>query len=413
MQQSSATPLRNPSFLAIWLGEAVSTLGGSFGTLASSWFLYTYLGESELAIGSMWLMYFLPSLFVQLLAGPSIDRWNRKTIMLAAQFSRAACYLVPLVMLYTGELASWHIYLVSIVTGLIQPLYVPASLALLPTLLEKRQLEQANAYIDGTSRLMLVLGPPLGGLLISQLDAAATLCIVVTAYMLSGLLLFLCPSPAATVQASEPWVRQFTAGFGYFFQQKTLLWLGIFLAFVQFGIGVTMVLNMPYVLTELHGTTFHYGLFIAGYPLGYFLGTRLLSGSGVKLKRNRRIVMLGALVCGGLSFLLLAWIQSIWLAVFIELLAGVAAPCFHVLSTSIYQRTVPNHLLGRVFSVRLLIIRSTMPLGVLFASLCAGSVGIRPIFALIGGITCLPAVLGMVLPHFRFLEQSESAKNIL
>lgn len=395
--------LRNIPFLTVWMGEAVSTLGGSFSALASSWLVYRLSG-SVTAMGNMLLIYFLPSLLMQLVIGPYLDRWNRRKVMVISQWTRGIVSLAPLLLLVSDQQASWPLYLVSLVNGLIQPLYVPASMAFIPTLAAKDQLTSANAFLDGTSRLMMVIGPPVGGLVVAAIGGELTLLLVSIAYGVSGFLLLACKtaSDSALPAAKEPWVSQFMAGLHVFRQEPILLWLGIFLAFVQFALGVTSVLNLPFVVNELQGTSYQYGLFIAGYPLGYFLGS-LLAGRQKEL-RHRRLVMLGSLLLGGSTFIALAFTHNIWLAVAIEVVAGVTGPFFHVHNSSLFQQIVPNQLLGRVISVRLLIIRTAMPLGILLGSGLGDSWGIRPLLALIGGVVCLVSLLGLSLPYFRLLE---------
>ncbi|PGQ91665.1 MFS transporter, partial [Bacillus cereus] len=78
----------------------------------------------------------------------------------------------------------WSLFIIQLTLGMIQPLYVPASLAILPTLISKQQLTQANAFLDGVLRLMGFLAPPLGGLLISIIGIKWT-------YLLVGCLFFL------------------------------------------------------------------------------------------------------------------------------------------------------------------------------------------------------------------------------
>lgn len=405
MSDHSDLPLRkNTSFLAIWIGQAVSEMGGSLSTIANGWLVYQLTG-SKAAIGSMWLIYFIPSLLVQLGIGPYLDRWDRKRVMLFSQWIRGSAFLFAFGMLLIDRTVIWPLYLVSLVNGLIQPLYVPASMALLPSLIPKRQLTAANASIDGTVRLMSVVGPPLGGVFVAAFGGEPTMLGVAAAYFISGVILLFCKSnPVEIGPTKETWVRQFMGGINYFRQQPVLLWLGIFLSFVQFSVGVTMVLNLPYIVNELNGTSFHYGLFIAGFPLGYFLGSLLVSRSN---GLSRRMVMLGSLFLGGTTFIALAGTYHIWLAVAIEVAAGFTMPFFQVNSTTLYQRTVPNHLLGRVFSVRLLIIRTAMPLGVLLGSQLGEGIGVRPIYMFIGLLICTTSLLGLVLPAFQFLNNKE------
>ncbi len=107
----------------------------------------------------------------------------------------------------------------------------------------------------------------------------------------------------------------------------------------------------------------------------------------------------------------MSFITSIPLAITIEVIAGIALPFFTANSTSLYQQTVPNHLIGKVFSIRLFIIRAVMPLGILIGGALGELWGIRTMFLLIGMIICLSSLLGMCLPYFRFLNGPVDQKD--
>lgn len=401
---------RNSSFLFMWIGSAISELGGAFGTFCNSIIVYELTG-SELALGSMWLIYFIPSLILQLGIGPYIDKWSRKRIMVFSQFTRGAIFLIPLLMFNLNTLEVWNIYAVQIVIGLIQPLYAPASFSIIPTLIPKNLLTSANAYLDGTIRLMSFLAPPMGGLLVDWIGVSFVLVFVCLFFTISGLLLmFLKEPPLHVEKVRATWFRQFMEGIRFFIRQPLLLWLGIFLAFVQFGVGVTMVINLPFMMEELKGSYTQYGYFMAGFPLGYFFGSVLTSK--IKLKPTyRRPIMLGALIAGGLTYVCMSFITSISIAIAIEMVAGIILPFFNANSTSLYQQTVPNHLIGKVFSIRLFITRAAMLLGILVGGTLGELWGIRAMFLLIGVIICSFSLLGICLPYFRFLNGPVNQKN--
>lgn len=183
--------LKNRSFFFMWIGSAISELGGAFGTLCNSILVYELTG-SKTALSSMWLLYFIPSLILQLISGPYIDKWSRKWIMIFSQWMRASVFLLPLVMLVTNSVEVWHIYVVQIIVGLITPLYTPASQAITPSIVSKEQLQDANAYIDGMNRLMMFLAPVLGGIVIHFIGMKLTLFFVCVCLFISGgLLLFI------------------------------------------------------------------------------------------------------------------------------------------------------------------------------------------------------------------------------
>ncbi|RHW35297.1 MFS transporter [Oceanobacillus profundus] len=390
---------KNKSFTRIWAGNASSELGGAFGTFCNSLLVFELTG-SPMALGSMWLLYFLPSLLLQLFIGPYIDRWSRKWIMIIALWSRAAIFLIPLIGYMTGTLAPWHIYAVQLAVGLITPLYVPANQAILPTLVAKEQLSTANAYVDGMVRLMMLLAPVLAGIVIEYIGIHITLLLVCLLLAASGSLLLGIREGNRPQTTRQTWLEQFTEGVGYFFRQKIIVWLGVFLAVVQFGVGVTLVIALPYITGELNESYAVYGYFMAGFPLGYVIGTLLVG----KIKfRDRRFLMLGALVIGGMTYINLGITTSIYLAITTEIVAGIAMAIFNVHNLTICQQIIPNHLMGKVFSVRLLIIRGMMPIGVLIGGVFSEIWGIRSLYLGIGSLICAISLFGLLLPYFRFI----------
>jgi len=399
--------LKNRGFVSLWAGSAISELGGSFGTFCNSIIVYELTG-SKLALGSMWLLYFIPSILLQLVSGPFIDKWSRKWIMIFSQWTRAFVFLVPLVALLVGGLDVWHIYVVQIIIGLVTPLYVPASQAITPTIVSKEQLPSANAYLDGTTRLMMFLAPVAGGIVIEYVGTNLTLLLVFILLTISGFLLLSVKEQRTSIVIRTTWLEQFTEGIRYFFQERTIVWLGIFLSFVQFGVGVTMVINLPYITDILKGNYEDYGLFMAGFPLGYVIGSILVG----KMKfHSRRMLMLGALVVGGFTYIALGVIQTIALAIVVEMIAGMAMAFFTIHNITICQQAVPNHLMGKVMSVRLVIIRAAMPIGIVVGGVVSELWGIRPLYVLIGSIISVVSMIGIVFPYFKFIDGTAHEKR--
>ncbi|SES89124.1 Predicted arabinose efflux permease, MFS family [Salinibacillus kushneri] len=401
--------LKNRSFVSVWLGNGISELGGAFGTFCNSILIYQLTG-STLALGSMWILYFIPSLILQLFIGPFIDRWSRKWVMIFSQWTRGLVFLIPLFALVTGSLASWHIYLVQIVIGLITPLYVPANQAITPAIVLKEHLHVANAYIDGTVRLMTFMAPILGGIVIEFIGVTPTLSLVSILLILSGLTLLFIQESRSIKKVRNSWLAEFIEGISYFFTQPIVVWLGGFLAFVQFGVGVTMVTTLPYITEELQGSYAEYGYFMAGFPIGYIIGTILV---GKIVYKSRRILMLGALFIGGTTFIALCFNTSIIFGITTEIIGGIVMAVFSVHNTTICQQTVPNHLMGKVFSVRLLVIRGVMPLGVLVGGFISEIWGVRPLYLLIGSIICIVSILGITLPYFKFIDSYRTGDKLV
>lgn len=391
----------------MWIGSAISELGGAFGTLCNSILIYQLTG-SKMALGSMWLLYFIPSLLLQLVIGPFIDKWSRKWIMIVSQWTRGLAFLLPLCMIIIGNIETWHIFVVQIIVGLITPFYVPANQAITPIIVSREELQTANAYIDGMVRLMMFLAPVLGGIVIEFIGVQLTLFFVCLFLFISGILLLFIQKHRVAQTVRKSWLKQSIEGFTYYFKQPIIVWLGIFLTFVQFGVGVTMVINLPYIIDELSASYADYGYFMAGFPLGYVIGSILV---GKVQYHSRRLLMLGALLVGGITYISLGLNHSIILAVMIEVVAGVCMAFFNVHNTTICQQTVPNDMMGKVFSVRLFLIRGAMPLGVLVGGVLSEIWGVRALYIFIGSIICVTSLAGILFPYFKFLDESIREKS--
>ncbi len=86
---------------------------------------------------------------------------------------------------------------------------------------------------------------------------------------------------------------------------------------------------------------------------------------------------------------------------------------FNVHNTTINQQTVPDRLMGKVLSVRLVIIRGVMPLGVVVGGVVSELWGIRPLFILIGTLISSAAIIGIVFPYFKFIDVPVSSSKDL
>ena len=393
--------LHNKSFRALWLGEWVAELGGAAAGLCNGLLLYQLTGSTS-ALGMMWLVYFLPSLVIQLAAGPMIDRLPKKSIMAVSQFSRAVLFLVPAIWLMVSVYPVWMLYSVQFVLGCIQPFYVPAGMSLLPVIVKPSDLKAANAYLDGTLRLMGFLAPAAGGMIIASSNLE-------WAYAGAGVLFFLSFLSLRNIEEKttvsvkkKSWFMQIKDGYRFFFGSQHIIGLTVLSGIVQFGVGTAMVINIPYVLEELKGTPFLYGLFAAGFPLGYTVGSALAGKYGPK--NMYRASMLGGLLAGGLSFIGLALAESYYVALACEIAAGIFFPFFNIYNTTLLQKLIPEEVRGSVFSMRLLVIRAAMPLGIIFAGQLGEVAGIRGLYLIVGLLITASVFLCVWFPGFKKMD---------
>lgn len=378
------------SFRAIWLSSATSELGGAFFTFCNSILIYN-LTSSATALGIVWLIYYVPSFLMQLFIGPYIDRWSRKNTMIICQGIRAILVMLLVILLFLNALSIVVIYIFQIIIGLIMPIFTPANQAILPTIIEKDKLAKANASLESIRQIIAVMGPVLAGVFVDIFEMHLILVFVAMAFVFSSITLAFIKEPKINGSERKPWIAEFKEGFQAYTSYSLIVWLGVFFGFVQFGVGVTIVTNLPYITTILNQPYTAYGIFMAGFPIGYTLGALLTS----KLKIfNGLAILFGALFIGGCTYLSLGFTPWYSLALMTECIAGIVIAIFNIYNITLIQQVIPNHLMGKVSSIRLLIMRLMLPIGILIATIGVNYVSIRSLYLLIGLIICVTSIFG-------------------
>ncbi|MEB1807149.1 MAG: MFS transporter [Bacillaceae bacterium] len=394
---------KNRAFSAVWVAQASSALGGTFATFIISWLVYELSG-SKMAMGSIWITFMVPSLLTTLLAGPYLDRFDRKKIMILSEWVRAAVFLVPLILYPLGLLNVWHLYIVAATLGVAEPLFRPTSMAYVAQILPKDRLMKGNSLLEGTMQLMMLIGPALGGLLMSVLGVVPVLSFLVICMAVSGFVLLFIPSSKkkAASEKKETWFVQFKAGLKFYRIYPVLFWIGILLMISNFSSGAAMPMFLPFVLDHLGGNEFQYGLFMSAFPLGMLLGS-LVTGTFNQPKNLRR-VMLGSLWMGGVLLALLGWVTTYWMALIVVMFSGFFAMVFTINNTTFYQKRVPDEIRGRVFAVRTLLAQSGMPVGAAFGGLFAEMYSLTALFTLLGILSIITITIAWFAKVFYHLN---------
>ena len=158
--------LRQRNFGLLWVGQNISMIGDWVLFVALPFYIFALTG-STLATGIMFIVQTLPRLFFGSVAGVFVDRWNRKHTMVIVNLIQALI-LVPLFLLHSRDLI-WIIYLCAFADSLVSQFFNPAQTAIIPMLVEEKDLLPANSLNSMSQELTRLVGPSLGGLLFGLL----------------------------------------------------------------------------------------------------------------------------------------------------------------------------------------------------------------------------------------------------
>ncbi len=381
------------SFKALWIGEIISEFGGAAGGIINGLLLYELTGSKEW-MGVLWLIYFIPSLILQGISAPFLNHVAKAKVLKNIQLIRAVAYLLPLMAYFfgtdTGVITG--LVILQCTLGMMQPIYASLSFSLLPDICRKEELAESNGLLDAAIRLMSFAAPGAIALLllfspIHVLYGVSSLLFFTSFFALSCI-------PPSGIGKTAAWTRKFwwsemQEGYRTFFGYPHLLRLTILSSTVQFAVGAAMVLSVPFIRGELNGQAYEYALFSGAFPIGYVCGMVLLT----KLPKTDQTMYVG-LIGGGLSFVLLFFVHSIPFAWICEWFGGLLFPLFNAHSAAIFQREAPRERLTQLSAVRLLFLRVTMPLGILFASYT--SLDTRQMYAAAGMMIVLPGLYFLI-----------------
>lgn len=351
------------------------------------------------------MTYLIPLLLVQLLVGPFLDRWDLRKVMVASEWIRGVAYLLPAVMLTLGQLQPWHLFVSAMMMGCMEPLFRPAAMAYLPSVVSKERLVKANSLLEGTMNFAMLAGPPVAGLMLMMWDAHLILYLLVMLMGTAGGVIWFLPpiTKIATGKEKTTWMQQFREGASFYQVQPVLLGTGLLIMVGNLCFSAANPMYLPYVLEVLGGSTLHYGLLMSSLSLGMMGGSLFMGWRSEP--RRKKLFMLGANTIGGICLGLLSLVYWYPLALGLALISGFFLIWFNILNTTLYQRLVPEELRGRVFSLRILLAQGGMPVGAFAGGMIAQSWGVTTLFAIAGGMIVMASMVAWYLPVFRQLDR--------
>ena len=159
-----------PDFRVMWFGACTSSIGTWMQILAQSWLVYK-LSNSPFYLSLDTFFGQAPIFLFSLFGGVFADRVSRRRLLLVSQVIQLTCAFTLSFLVKTDLVRVWQIWCLSFTVGLAQSFGGPAYSALVPTLVEKEDLQNAIALNSIQFNLARVVGPALGGIALVKLGA--------------------------------------------------------------------------------------------------------------------------------------------------------------------------------------------------------------------------------------------------
>lgn len=401
----------NSSFSALWAGQLISLLGDRLHQIALVAVVLISTG-SPLAAGLVFFAATLPNLLLSPVAGTFVDRWDHKETLIVSDILRAAIVLlIPLAAVTNVVL----VYPLVFAVTTISIFFRPARVAILPRIVQERDLLTANSALWVGETLADVFGYPLAGIFVVALGTSVPLAFwvdsatyVASAILLSAIVVRRLTAAEQAEAASEREQRQgflgeLRAGWAFLRSEATLLANTLQAAVGQFTIGIVIALTPAYALAVFGDSDFGwqavYGFMETGIGIGNLLGGFVIGLIGARLARGRMVIV--GYTVWGLMVVLMALTNNVGAAIGVAFGQGIANMVFVIPSQTLFQERTPPSLMGRVVGFRFALVFGSMTVAMGVGSILGELVGVTTVIAFFGLVTLIAGLGGALVPAIR------------
>lgn len=385
--------LRHRDFRLLWFGTLFMSAGQWVQQITLGWLVYEMTNSSVL-LGVLNGLRALPFLFAGPIAGVIADRADRKRSMLSANYVLLTTALILGILVAGGWVEVWHLMVFAVVTGMAWSLNQPVRQAILPNLVPRADLINAQALNSTAFNLNKVLGPLIGGILIAASGAAGNFFIQAAAYAGVMVMVYRMNVPKV-VDSGRPRVsawRDIKEGWRYCWRTPlvfAILVCGLIPSILAFPYQALMPVFQKDVLNEGPEAL---GVLSAAPGIGGMVALVLLASFGHRITYLGRL-MLGALLVLGLSLMAFSATRDLWLSAATLTIVGVSQVLYNNSAHILLQQVVPDDLRGRVNSIYMLD-HGLAPAGSMFAGITTHFFGAP---WTIGGMGLLVLLLGIIV----------------
>ena len=385
-------------FFTIWILQALSLFGSGLVQFAIIWYL-AIKTDSVTVLATAFMVGLLPGVFLSPFIGALVDRWNRRTIIIASDSTVALLTALLALLFLFNVVETWHIYLLLFLRAVAGSFHRPAMTASTSLMVPKEHLARIQGLNQTIGGGLLMVTPPLGALLIAIMPMQGILAIdFVTAVLAIVPLLFIAiPQPErgmSTTLKQSGIFQDIKAGLQYVWGWKGVLIFALTWTLLSF-LFAPMVSLMPlFVKNHFGGNAFHLGWMTLCYGLGMTLGGLTL---GIWGGFKRRILtVITATIAIGVGDVVLGLTPSslYFLALGTQVWVGFMVSFANATYGAILQATVEPGMQGRVFTLIGSVSQAVVPVSLLIAGPVADWLGIQ-FWILTAGIAC--TLMGLVM----------------
>ena len=343
-------------FTLVWWGQMVSQIGDGVSKLALLWFVYSITG-SPLKTTMIGLLQTLPPILFGPFIGVIVDRVPKKLLLISSDLIRALVLGVLPCLLPVDSFSIERLYLMVFVHAVASAVFGPALTAAIPSLVARHEFTAANALLQTTTSIGIIVGPALSGVGIATMSSQEVLCVNAVSYVISAAcFLFIRFPRTEAVSAGEGSLsgtfRDVVDGFHYVLhRQRVILMLIGAASMYTFATSAFSTLFPVFGKKLLDLGPIEVGYLWSAFGIGLLLvSLGLVSLSAWSLPKRIQLMAVSSFI-SGLALLGLIITSNRLAAAGLMVIIGMGAGTLTPVAWGVLQEIAPTSLLGRVLAI--------------------------------------------------------------
>jgi MFS family permease len=355
------------TFMTVWFGQLVSTLGSGLTSFALGVWIYEKTGSTTLFMINFFV-WILPYVILSPVAGIVADRRDRRLIMILSDTGAGLSTLFIMIVFVVGDLHIWHVYVASFLNSAFSVFQWPSYSAATTQLVPKEHLGRAGGMTQIGEAISRLASPAMGGALYVTAGLGTILFLDLFSYFIALTTLASIRFPKLKIteesrREKKPYLKEVMYGWVYIGKRPGLFRLLWIFAGMNFVLNITQPLLTPMMLDMTSPDIVGYVGSITG--VGMLVGTLVMSFWGGP--KRRIFGIFGSELIVGLMIILAGLRPNILLIAVAHFFLMLAEPITNGCSQAIWQTKVAPDVQGRVFSIRSMIAYSIIPLSYMVA----------------------------------------------
>lgn len=349
-------------FIILWLTQSLSSLGSSMTGFALVIWLYQDSG-SALTTSLLTVCSYAPYVLMSIFAGAISDKWNKKAVMLICDSFAAECTVITLVLMKTGSLAVWHLYVLNALNGLMNSVQSPAADVAVTLLISEKHYQKTSGMRSFSNSLVSILTPVFAAAVMSFAGMEGVIVFDLTTFAAAfiALLFFIkIPHTEQVSDKSETLLQSAKSGLLYLKSNKGILWLILFLSAINLIASMHDAALPALIIPKADETA--YGIVNSCVGIATILGSAAATFFP-KPKSRIKVICTCLLISMSTENLLLALGNNTVIWCIGAFLGWSVIPLMSANYDVIFRSSVPTEMQGRVYSARNTLQFFTIPLG--------------------------------------------------